>query len=72
MSRSRNTRYIRRNWSFWQWLQTTPGWWVRLTMTRPQRRQAAVWQRNAEKTPPNNLDQVNKPPQGRKPHHYFW
>ena len=33
----------------WRWLQATPGYWVRLMMTRPQRRSAAVWQRNAEK-----------------------
>jgi superoxide dismutase len=54
----------------WLWLQATPGWWVRVMMTRPQRRLASVWQRKAETS--TDLELVGDPPSGRKPHHYFW
>ena len=56
----------------WRWLQATPGYWVRLMMTRPQRRAAATWQRNAEKSAVHDLGELGDPPHGRKPHHYFW
>ena len=51
---------------------TTPGWWINVMMTRPQRRLASTWQRKAEKTQVSALDALDDPPQGRKPHHYFW
>ena len=56
----------------WLWLQSTPGWWVRMMMTKPQRRIASMWQRNAEKLPPDALESAGQPPHGRKPHIYFW
>ena len=53
-----------------RWLSQTPGWWIRQQMTRPQRRAASVWQRNAEKL--RDVSDVDKPPHGRKPHICFW
>lgn len=54
----------------WCWMQSTPGWWIRLMMQKPQRRLASVWQRNAEKS--IDVSDIDKPPHGRKPHWYFW
>lgn len=56
----------------WRWLHGSPGWWVHLMMTRPQRRAAAVWQRNAEKCPVQALEAMDGPPHGRRPQRYFW
>jgi len=57
----------------WLWLQATPGWWVRLFMTRPQRRAAAVWQRKVETCVDIEwVERLDKPPHGKKPHLYFW
>lgn len=53
-----------------RWLSQTPGWWIRLMMTRPQRRLAAVWQRKAETS--RDLSALDDPPHGRKPHKYYW
>ena len=54
----------------WRWLSQTPGWWVKLMMTKPQRRAGAVWQRNIEKS--RDISDADKPPHGRKPHWYYW
>ena len=54
----------------WRWLGQTPGWWVRLTMTRPQRRRVKLWERDAAKR--STWDDIDIPPHGRKPHKYFW
>ena len=54
----------------WKWLQSTPAWWTRLMMTKPQRRLASMWQRKVETS--TNLEEVDKPPHGNKPHQYFW
>jgi hypothetical protein len=54
----------------WLWLQSTPSWWTRLMMNRPQRRAAAVWERNATRSA--DLEAEDDPPHGNKPHRYYW
>ena len=56
----------------WRWLSQTPGWWNRMFHTHPQRRAAKLWERNVAKTATNDLDTLNTPPHGNKPHKYFW
>lgn len=53
----------------WRW-QSTPGWWVRMQMTRPQRRAVKVWEVMARNA--TDLDRIDMPPHGKKPHLYFW
>ena len=52
----------------WHWL-TTPSWWIRLMMTRPQRRASRVWERKALLA---DLDSLDTPSCSKKPHIYFW
>lgn len=54
----------------YRWYAGTPGWWVRLLMTKPQRRAAKLWERRAVTSA--DVDQEGLPPHGKKPHHYFW
>ena len=51
---------------------STPGWWIRMWMNKPQRRLGALWQRKTERTPLCNLDLQDIPNITRKPHKYFW
>jgi hypothetical protein len=53
------------------WMNT-PGWWTRLVMNRPQRRRCKLWERDALKTSPDSLDDLDKPIISRKPHIYYW
>ena len=42
-------------------------------MTRPQRRLARMWERKAVTLRfRDDLDDLDDPPHGRKPHQYFW
>lgn len=41
-------------------------------MNRPQRRKAALWQRDIEKSAKADLDEADKPLSGHKPHIYYW
>lgn len=34
----------------WHWMNT-PSWWTRMTMNRPQRRSAKLWERDVSKIP---------------------
>lgn len=56
----------------WHWLRSTPSWWTRLTMNRPQRRAAHNWERKASTTDIEKLEDVDTPSHGKKPHQYFW
>jgi len=56
----------------WFWFEQTPAWWIRMMMQKPQRRKASMWQRDAEKSSKADLDNLDKPPHGKKPHWYFW
>jgi hypothetical protein len=47
---------------------TTPGWWVRLTMNRPQRREVHLWERKALFSDIEELIQPAK----KVGHVYYW
>lgn len=47
---------------------TTPGWWVRLTMNRPQRREVHLWERKALFSDIEELIQ----PSRKVGHVYYW
>jgi hypothetical protein len=51
---------------------STPAWWTRLMMNRPQRRECKLWERDALKSSPDSLDDLDKPSISRKPHIYYW
>jgi hypothetical protein len=51
---------------------STPAWWTRLTMNRPQRRRCKLWERDALKSTLDSLDDLDKPIISRKPHIYYW
>ncbi len=53
------------------WMNT-PSWWVNLMMTKPQRREGSLWEREVVKTPLEDLDGVDTPNISKKPHIYFW
>lgn len=55
----------------WHW-QSTPSWWTNMFMTRAQRKQAQIWERNAQKTDPDDLDELDTPNVSKKPHIYYW
>lgn len=55
----------------WRWMNT-PGWWTRMMMNRPQRREAHLWEHQVAKTPVEELEEVDKPNCSHKPHVYYW
>ena len=54
----------------WHWISSTPSWWTRLTMNRPQRRAGRVWEHNVLKL--TDLEDCDPPGVGHKPHIYYW
>jgi hypothetical protein len=54
------------------WYKTTPSGWTRRYMTRPQRRAGSLWERDVVRTSIDELDGVDHPLVGRKPHVYYW
>ena len=58
----------------WHWM-STPSWWTRLMMNRPQRRKSKTWEQNIRKLPSLTeealLDQ-DFPSVSKKPHQYYW
>jgi hypothetical protein len=52
----------------WHWM-STPSWWTRLTMTRPQRRAGKIWER---KVLFEDIEDADPPDVGRKPHIYYY
>jgi len=52
----------------WHWM-TTPGWWVKMTMNKPERRAAHLLERKALTS---DIEDFEIPDFGRKPHIYFW
>ena len=48
---------------------TTPQWWVRIMMNKPERRATKVC---LEKLSLSNLEEVDIVDTGRKPHVYYW
>lgn len=58
--------YEERNW------MTTPMWWIHERMTVPQRRQGRAWEHKVVSMPIKDVDLADTPPNGRKPHWYYW
>jgi hypothetical protein len=56
----------------WHWLQSTPSWWTRMMMNRPQRREAHLWENRAVHTDPEQLEEIDTPNVSHKPHNYYW
>lgn len=54
----------------WQWLQSTPSWWTRLTMNRPMRRACRVWEQKAKYF--KDFEASICPDTKRKPHVYYY
>ena len=48
---------------------TTPSWWTRLMMNKPQRRRAHVWERKALF---EDIEETDPPGVSHKPHWYYW
>ena len=55
----------------WHWM-STPSWWTRLTMNRPLRRSAHLWEHEVAKCKPEELEEAEYPDTGHKPHNYYW
>ena len=51
---------------------STPSWWTRLCMLKPQRRAGSLWEREVVKCQVADLEEVDKPSVSRKPHIYYW
>jgi hypothetical protein len=49
---------------------TTPGWWIRLTMNRPERREHHLLEKKVLRE--IDIEDVDFPDLGRKPHIYYW
>lgn len=49
---------------------TTPGWWIRLTMNRPERREHHLLEKKILRE--IDIEDVDFPDLGRKPHVYYW
>lgn len=56
----------------WHWMSSTPSWWTRMMMNRPQRREVHLWEHTATHTPLDELEELDTPPSGKKPHIYYW
>lgn len=52
----------------WHWM-STPSWWTRLTMNRPQRRFYHLLEHKALKS---DLEDFDFPDLKKKPHIYYW
>lgn len=61
----------KRNYVEWNWM-TTPMWWIREFMTRPQRAKGRQWEHKVKQLSSEELEDVDKPSVGRKPHVYYW
>jgi len=55
----------------WHWM-TTPGWFIKEFMNRPQRARGRAWEKKATKSALEDLDLLDTPSVGRKPHVYYW
>ena len=55
----------------YHWM-TTPSWWTRITMNRPQRMEGHLWEKDVVKKGVDNLEEEDPPLVGHKPHVYYW
>ena len=51
---------------------STPSWWTRCMMNRPQRRAGSIWELTVTQTPIEEIDLLDTPSVSRKPHQYYW
>ena len=51
---------------------STPMWWVREVMNRPQRCKAKAWEHTVVKCSVDELDAIDTPIASKKPHIYYW
>lgn len=66
---SRNNRDGRGGHSkFW----TTPSWFNRMFMNRPQRHKGRMWEKDVVKLDKESLEETDSPSVGKKPHIYYW
>lgn len=49
-----------------------PSWWVRMCMTKPQRRETSKLEQDIVKCDVNDLEDIDIPDTKRKPFCYFW
>ena len=54
----------------WRWLSQTPGWWVRLFMTKPKRAETTRLLKKVGRIP--NIEDAPEFPVAKKPHKYFY
>lgn len=62
------TKKKRKDDTEWHWM-STPSWWTRLTMNRPQRRKGRQWERKVHF---QDLEETDPPGVSKKPHVYYW
>lgn len=60
----------KRNHCHWRWLESTPSWWTRLFMIKPQRRKCRLWENQVKYMV--NLEEADCPFYKNKPHKYYW
>jgi len=48
---------------------TTPSWWTRITMNRPQRRAGRTWEKVVMH---RDIEDVDPPGVSHKPYNYYW
>lgn len=56
----------------WHWMGSTPSWWINQMMTRPQRVASKKFEREIVKCNIEELEELDAPIIGRKPHIYYW
>ena len=55
--------------SKWNWLKSTPSWFVNTFMTRPKRRACRIWERQVLQ---QDIEEADCPDYGKRPHVYYW
>lgn len=54
------------------WMHSTPSWWNNMFHTRPQRNNGHMWEREVVKTAIDDVEDLDPPIVGNKPHKYYW
>lgn len=66
-----NSKKKKRIDSVWHWM-STPSWWTRMMMNRPQRMKGRHWENRIVKEDVAEIDLIVSPDVNRKPHQYYW
>lgn len=67
-TKSTKPRRRRKQDTEWHWM-STPSWWTRLMMNKPQRRRGHVWER---KVLLEDIEETDPPDVSHKPHVYYY